>query len=505
MQNKKDAEAKAKAAGAGGGAQGHHKQGEPNLQGITTSKEDDFSEWFTQLMLKADLADYSSVSGCLVFKPSSYIIWEKIVAETDVRLKKLGIKNAYFPLLIPEKAFAKEQEHVKGFTPEVAWVTHAGDTELSERLAIRPTSEAIMYESYSKWIRSWRDLPLKINQWNNVIRWEFKHPVPFLRTREFLWNEAHNVYATEKETIDDGEKILEAYDDVCTNYLALYGIKGRKTDYEKFAGAVFSKKLHYMMPNGKVIEGPCFHYDGTNFSKAYDIGFLDETGKKQFGYQSTFAISTRMLGAMFAIHSDEKGLVLPPKVAPIQVVIVPILFDDTREKILKEADRIKEELEKNNILVHLDNSDNKPGWKFNNWELKGIPIRIELGPRDLENKKLVLARRDTKEKETVDIKDITKRIPELLNQIQNALLKKSEKAIKEAITKAKTLEETKKAVENKKIALAPFCKESECEELLKSKTSAKTLWIEEKEHIKQEKCIVCDKQADYFVYIGKTY
>lgn len=482
------------------------REKEVNLQGITKTKEDDFSEWFTQLMLKADLADYSSVSGCLVFKPSSYIIWEKIVAETDVRLKKLGIKNAYFPLLIPEKAFAKEQEHVKGFTPEVAWVTHVGNTELAERLAIRPTSEAIMYESYSKWIRSWRDLPLKINQWNNVIRWEFRHPVPFLRTREFLWNEAHNVYATEKETISDGEKILEAYDDVCANYLALYGIKGRKTEHEKFAGAVFTRKLHYMIPNGKVIEGPCFHYDGTNFAKAYNIEFLDENGKKQYGYQSTFAISTRMLGAMFAIHSDEKGLVLPPKVAPIQVVIVPIIFEDTKKEILKEANKIKADLEKQNILVHLDDSDNKPGWKFNNWELKGIPIRIELGPRDLENKKLVLARRDTKEKETIAIKDIAKKIPDLLNKIQDSLLKKSEKSLKEAIVETQTLEETKKAVENKKIALSPLCRGVECEELLKSKTAgAKTLWIEEKEKIKKEKCIVCDKKADYFVYIGKTY
>lgn len=482
------------------------KQGEPKLQGITVKKEDDFSEWFTQLMLKADLADYSSVSGCLVFKPSSYIIWEKIVHETDIRLKRIGVKNAYFPLLIPEKAFAKEQEHVKGFTPEVAWVTKAGNTELAEKLAIRPTSEAIMYESYSKWIRSWRDLPLKINQWNNVVRWEFEHPVPFLRTREFLWNEAHNVYATEKETIEDGERILEAYRDVCENYLALYGIAGKKTEKEKFAGAVFTKKLHYIMPNGKVIEGPCFHYDGTNFARAYNIEFLNKQGKKQYAYQSTFAITTRMLGAMFAIHSDEKGLVLPPKAAPIQAVIVPIIFGDAKEKIMREVDKIKQELEKQDILVHIDDSDNTPGWKFNNWELKGIPIRIELGPKDIEKKQLVLARRDTKEKQIAAIKDIVKKTQDLLSQIQKSLLKKSEKMLKESITKTKTLEETKKAVDSKKIALSSLCKNIKCEDILKSKTNgAKTLWIEEKEHIKQERCIVCDKKADYFVYIGKTY
>ena len=277
-------------------------------EGLTIKKEENFSEWFAQMVVKSGLADYSSVSGCIIFRPLSYEIWEKIKEECDKRFKKIGIKNVYFPLLIPEKLFSKEQEHVEGFTPEVAWVTETGNSKLKERLAIRPTSEAIMYESYAKWIRSWRDLPLKYNQWNNVIRWEFNNPVLFLRTREFLWNEGHTVFATQKQALKEAGQIIKIYKEVVEKFLALPGIYGRKTEKEKFAGAVFSEKIHYMLPNGKVIEGPCFHHDGQNFAKAYKIKFKNEFGKEEYVWQNTFAISTRMLGTMFAIDRKSTRL-----------------------------------------------------------------------------------------------------------------------------------------------------------------------------------------------------
>jgi len=471
--------------------------------GISAEK-DDFSDWFTQLMLKADLADYTDVSGCMVFKPSAYAIWEKTKDEVDKRFKKLGVKNGYFPLLIPEKLFGKEKEHVEGFTPEVAWVTEAGNTKLNERLAIRPTSEAIMYPSYSKWIRSWRDLPLKFNQWNNVVRWEFKHPVPFLRTREFLWNELHTVIATEKEALEEGKHILNAYKEVTEGFMALYGMAGRKTEKEKFAGAVFSEKLHYMMPNGKSLEGPCFHFDGQNFAKAYNIKYLDKNGKEQYAWQNTYAISTRMIGAMFAIHSDDKGLVLPPKIAPNKIIIIPILLEKSKDDVMKEANKIAKELEEFSPLLD-DREDKTPGFKFNEYELKGIPIRIEIGPRDIEKKEVVVARRDTGEKKSVKINSLSRDIPKMLDDIQKSLFKKSEKLFKEKIEKGKSLDELKKIINNKKVGIVPLCSSMQCEDIMKAETKgAKALFISE-EKVKADKCIICKKPAAYFVYAGKSY
>ncbi len=471
--------------------------------GITAEK-DDFSDWFTQLMLKADLADYTDVSGCIVFKPSSYAIWEKIKEEVDKRFKPLGVKNAYFPLFIPKKLLSKEKEHVEGFSPEVAWVTEAGETKLSEKLAIRPTSETIMYPSYSKWIRSWRDLPLKINLWNNVVRWEFKHPVPFLRTREFLWNELHTALATEKEAWEEGKQILSVYKEVTEKYLALYGMAGRKTEKEKFAGAVASEKLHYIMPNGKAIEGPCFHFDGQNFARAYDIKFLDEKGERQYVFQNTYAISTRMLGVMFAIHSDEKGLILPPKIAQNPVVIIPIFFEKDKEEVIKEAKKIAQELEEFSPI--LDDRDNyKPGFKFNEWELKGIPIRIEIGARDIEKKEAIVVRRDTGEKKPIKIAELKKEIPKILDNIQLLLYKKSEKLFNSKIEKAKTLEELQKVIDNKKVGITPLCSSEKCEDMMKFETKgAKALFISQ-DKVKGEKCIICQKPAAYFVYAGKSY
>ncbi len=477
-----------------------------NTKGITIKKQENFSEWYQQLMIKAELADYSSVSGCLVFRPASYQIWEKVKDECDKQFKKIGIKNCYFPLFIPEKSFEKEEEHVEGFTPEVAWVTQTGNTKLNEKLAIRPTSEAIMYESYSKWIRSWRDLPLKLNQWCNVVRWEFNNPVPFFRTREFLWNEAHTALATKKEAIEEGEKMLNAYSKVCEKFMALPGIIGTKTEKEKFAGAEFSKKIHYNLPNGKVIEGPCFHHDGQNFSKAYEIKFLNKKEEEEYVWQNTYAISTRMLGTMFAIHSDNQGLIIPPKMAEDKMVIIPILIKDKKEKILKEAEKIKKQLK--NFSPILDKREEySPGWKYSEWELKGIPIRIEIGPKDLEKKSVMVVKRNTKEKKQIKIKELKKEIPKILEEIQKELYEKAKKSLKGSIEKTENKKEMVKLIKEGKMVKIPLSKSKEIEDRLKTETGgAKTLFIDPKStSVKGKDCIISKKQADYWVYVGKTY
>jgi prolyl-tRNA synthetase len=476
-----------------------------NDKGITAEK-DDFSEWFTQLMIKADLADYSKVSGCIVFKPASYAIWEKLVREIDGKFKKIGIKNAYFPLFIPESLLTKEADHVEGFTPEVAWVTHAGDKKLDERLAVRPTSEAIMYDSYAKWIRSWKDLPLKINIWNSVVRWEFKHPVPFLRTREFLWQEGHNVYATHDELLKDRDAILDIYLHFLKEYMALPGLVGKKTDKEKFAGAVDTYSIEFLMPNGKAIQGPDYHDDGQNFAKAYGIEFLDTQGKKQRAYQSTYAITTRMLGVMFAIHSDQKGLIIPPRLAEHRVVIVPIFSKDAKEHVLKESKKILKTLEAFNPLFD-DREEYSPGWKFSEWELKGIPVRVEIGPKDIAKKQAVIVKRTDGTKKAVKLSGLKKEIASAIEEIQETLYAKAEAHLKKGMTKADSMEALQKAVSEKKIALVPLCASISCEDGIKEKTTGiKTLNMPLKQpSLDGKKCIFCRKKADYHVYMGKSY
>ncbi len=472
-----------------------------------TSEKDEFSEWFTQLIIKADLADYTNVSGCIVFKPASYSIWEKIKEETDKRFKAIGIKNAYFPLFIPEKTLMKEKDHLKGFSPEVAWVTHAGDSKLNERLAIRPTSETIMYESYSKWIRSWRDLPLKYNQWNNVVRWEFKHPIPFLRTREFLWNEGHTVYATKKEAEAEKDEIIKIYKEICERFLALPSLIGRKSKKETFPGAEYSISMEFYLPNGKCVQGPDFHHDGQIFSKVYDISFLNKSGQQEYAYQNTFAISTRMLGIMFAVHSDKKGLILPPKIASSQIVIIPILFDSSKEKVLAKAKNIQKKLKKYNTLLDFREGYN-PGFKFNEWELKGIPLRIEIGPKDIEKSNVVIVRRDTGEKIVVKIANVEKQVPIILEDIQNSLFKKAEAILQSSIQKVNSLESLKKSLSEKKICFAPLNNEIETDESLKNQTGgAKVLNIpyEQPIELAKSKCIITGKKAAYFAYVGRSY
>jgi len=474
-------------------------------KGIAVKKEDDFSEWYTNVVVKSGVAEYSSVSGCLVLKPLGYEIWERIKNRVDNGFKKLGIKNAYFPLFIPEKLLNKEKEHFEGFTPEVAWVTHAGNTKLDERLAVRPTSETIMYDSYKNWIRSWRDLPLKINQWNNVVRWEFKHPVLLLRTREFLWNEGHTCFATKEEAEAEGKDIINIYKDTTENMLALPGFIGKKTDKEKFAGAEYTITIEHLLPQGKAIQGPDFHYDGQNFSKAFGIKFLNQDEKEQYVYQNTFAISTREIGVMIAVHSDNKGLVLPPEIAPLQIIIIPIFKAEDKEKVLKEAEKLKHYLKE--FSVELDERDYyTPGWKYHEYEMKGVPLRIEIGPKDIEKEQVVFARRDNHKKEFVKIKDIEKYAKETLDDIQKSLYKKAKNFLDESTVKITTFKEFSNAINDKKIVLAPFCGDIACEEDIKQKSDGvKSLNMPLEQKSISEKCFCCSKPAKFWVHFGKSY
>ena len=474
--------------------------------GITVKKSEDFSEWYTQAVLKAELADYTKVSGCMVLRPYGYAIWEKIVSEVDARLKKMGVKNCYFPLLIPESLLKKEEQHVQGFAPEVAWVTHASDTKLDERLAIRPTSETIMYDSVAKWVRSWRDLPLKLNQWNNVVRWEFKHPTPFIRTREFLWCEGHTAFATREEAEQEIKDIMALWKEITEEFLALAGLPGKKGEAEKFAGAIASYSVEYALPNGKAAQGPDAHFDGQNFAKAFEIKFLDKEGKSEYAWQNTWAITTRMIGIMAMIHGDDSGLVLPPKIAPIQVVIVPIIFEDTKKEVLAAAGKIMNELQKESIAAELDDRENiTAGWKFNEWELKGVPVRIEIGPRDIQKRQLIMFRRDTMAKETVKISTAAANVKKLLGEIQESLYEKSKKQLDSSIVSAKTIPEVATAAKNKKLAKAYFCGSAECEEKVKEKTDGATsrcMTLNEKE--KKGKCIICGEEG-VISWLGKAY
>jgi len=471
--------------------------------GISVKKEKDLSKWYTEVVQKAELIEYTDVSGCIVFRPYLYTMWEIIQQETDKKLKKIGIQNCYFPLFIPEKHLVKEQEHVEGFAPEVAWVTQTGDTKLPERLAVRPTSETIMYPTYSKWIRSWRDLPLRLNQWNNVVRWEFKHPVPLMRTREFLWNEGHTVFATAEEAEAERDQILGIYDDVLKNNLAIYSTKGFKSESEKFAGAVYTASLECFLPTGKAIQGPDFHFDGQNFAKAYNIKFKDKDDQEKYVYQNTWAISTRMLGVLFMMHGDDKGLVLPPKIAPTQTVIIPIYKEENKKAILETAKKIQKNLSE--FRTELDDREEyTPGWKYNHYELRGVPIRIEIGPKDLEKKQAVVVRRDNGKKEFVKLEELKETITKTLDDIHQNLYSKSEKNFKDSVVNVKTLKEIEKAVKNKKLAFGPFCNTAECEEEIKEKTGAKTLNSPFDSKIENEKC-VCGNPAKMMMYFGKSY
>jgi len=472
-------------------------------KGITVKKADDMPEWYSQVVLKAELADYTPIKGCMVIRPYGYEIWQKIMDFFNSRLKKLNVENAYFPLFIPESFFKKEAEHAKGFKPEVAWVQNK-DEDSKERLALRPTSETIMYDFYSRWIRSWRDLPLRINQWCNIIRWEVKDVKLFLRSREFLWQEGHCVYETEKECHDETLMYLEEYRRVAEELLSVPVIMGKKTEKEKFAGAKATYTIEAFMPDGKAIQLGTSHDLGQSFAKAFDIEYLGRDEKKHYPWQNSWGFSTRMIGACVMLHSDDKGLVLPPRVAPIAVVIVPIYYEKNKEKILQMCKDIKRSLK---VEVKLDDREGyTPGWKFNEWELKGIPLRLELGPKDMEQDQVVLVRRDTGEKQTVKIIDINKKVDCILNQIQENLFFKMKKFLDENSVETYNWNEFLKLIEQRKLVKTAFCGEIECEDGIKEKTGGATSrCIPFNSRKPKKKCIHCDKDALFEIYFSKNY
>lgn len=476
-------------------------------EGITVKKSENFSEWYNQVVQKSELADYAPVQGCMIIRPNGYAIWENVVRTMDGDFKKLGVKNVYFPQFIPESFLKKEAEHFQGFVPECAWVTIGGGKELGERLAVRPTSETIINYMFNKWIRSWRDLPLRINQWCNIVRWESSTKF-FVRTTEFLWQEGHTAH----ETIEEADKmmmdILKVYKDFIQDYLAIPVLTGKKSEREKFAGALTTTTVEALMPDGKAIQMGTSHNLGQNFSKVFDIKFLDKNEKEKFVWTTSWGVSTRMIGALIMTHGDDKGLIIPPKIAHTHIVIIPIFYNaDDKKKVMKKVDDVKKKLEKENLKIIVDDrTEYTPGWKFNEWELKGIPLRIEIGPKDIQKKQIVLVRRDNSKKEFIKENSAVKKIKETLDDIQDDLFKKADKLLKEHITTVKTFDEFKKTLENKGGFLKVcHCLEQKCEEDIKAETGATIRLIPIKKEKVFSNCIHCGKKAKEVVYFAKAY
>jgi prolyl-tRNA synthetase len=476
--------------------------------GVTVKKTEDFSEWYTQVILKSRLADYAPIKGCMIFREDSFAIWEKIQEIFNRKIKSTGHRNVYFPLFIPESFLEKEAEHFAGFEPEVAWVTQGGESPLEEKLAIRPTSETVMYATYAKWIRSWRDLPLKLNQWCSVVRWETKATKLFLRTREFLWQEGHTAHATRREADEEAIEILSAYKDVMEGYLAVPVLEGKKTETEKFAGALYTLTLEAMMPDGKALQMGTSHNLGQNFSKVFAIKFLDQNEKEQNVWQTSWGFSTRTIGAVVMLHGDDKGLVIPPKVAPTQVVIVPIPYKRAdAEKIAAKADEVHQRLQRIGTAVVLDNRpEYTPGWKFNEWELKGIPVRIEIGPKDVKLNQVTLFRRDYLTKTAVRDEQIEIAVRGLLEEIQRNLFDRAKRLLEDSITTVNNYTEFKKTLQNKGgFIRASWCFDSQCEEKIKNETGATIRIVPLKKEEPFSDCVCCEKRAKEVVYFARSY
>lgn len=470
-------------------------------EGITVKKEKDFSEWYNQVVLKAGLADYSPIKGFMIIMPRGYALWEKIQRTFDFAIARHKVNNAYFPLLIPERFFKKEAEHAKGFSPELAWIEKK---EEGERLAIRPTSETIMYDSFSKWIRSWRDLPLRINQWCNVLRWEVKQTKLFLRTREFLWQEGHCAYENEENCVSEALAFLNEYKKICQDLLAIPVITGEKTELERFAGAKQTFSVEALMPDGKALQMGTSHNLAQNFAKTFKINYLNKEGKEQIVWQNSWGMSTRLIGALIMVHSDDKGLVLPPKIAMSKAVIVPILFDDSKKAVLKKAMEISEELVELGAFV--DARENySAGWKFNEWELTGVPIRIEIGPKDLKKNQVVLVRRDNGEKIIVKISNMKLAVEKELVLMQKDLFSKAKKFLTKNIIDAKNWKEFAQGIKERKMVFVHFCERIECEEKIKNETTASSRCIPFNQKKSKGKCIKCGKPSTRKSYFAKAY
>ena len=471
-----------------------------------TSMEEDFAQWYTDVVKKAELMDYTSVKGCMVFKPAGYAIWELIQRQLDDRFKATGVENVYLPMFIPESLLEKEKDHVEGFAPEVAWVTHGGLQPLQERLCVRPTSETLFCDFYKNDIQSYRDLPKVYNQWCSVVRWE-KETRPFLRSREFLWQEGHTAHATAEDAQERTIQMLDVYAKFCEEVLAIPVIKGQKTDKEKFAGAEATYTIEALMHDGKALQSGTSHNFGDGFAKAFGIQYTDKDNTLKYVHQTSWGMTTRLIGAVIMVHGDNSGLVMPPKVAPTQVMIVPI--QQKKEGVLDTAYALKERLSKyheSNMRVKVDDSDKSPGWKFSECEMRGIPVRVEIGPKDIAEGKCVLVRRDTREKLTCALDQVEAEVAKLLDTIQTEMLERA-RAHREAHTYvAATMEEFEKCFTEKTgFVKAMWCGNQECEDAIKEKLSVTSRCMPfEQEHL-SDTCVCCGKPATKMVYWGRAY
>jgi prolyl-tRNA synthetase len=470
-----------------------------------TPKAVDYSQWYIDVVLKAKMMDYSPVKGFMAIRPAGYAIWEKIQELMDRRFKATGHQNAYFPLLIPQSLLQKEAEHVEGFAPEVAWVTRGGSEPLAEPLLIRPTSEAIICDFYSRWVQSWRDLPILINQWCNVVRWE-KSTRPFLRTSEFLWQEGHTCHRTEEEAEAETLQMLEVYREFLETEMAIPAVAGRKTEREKFAGALRTYSVEALMSDGRALQAGTSHNLGQHFAKVFDITFLDQDDELKHVWQTSWGLSTRTIGALIMVHGDDRGLVLPPRLAPVQVVIVPILSKKDGARVLDAVRALEEEL-KSDLRVNLDDREEySPGWKYNEWEMRGIPVRIEVGPRDLDQDQVVMVRRDTGEKEFVSRKDLSSRLPQLLEQIQADMLERAIRFREDNTRSCSDYEEFKQLIEeNRGFIVSPWCGSSECEEKVKNDTKATIRCLPFGLKPESDMCLACGEKATVSAYFARAY
>ena len=475
---------------------------EKKLVEAITSMEEDFAQWYTDVVKKAELIDYSSVKGCMVIKPAGYAIWENIQKELDARFKAVGVENVYMPMFIPESLLQKEKDHVEGFAPEVAWVTYGGLNPLQERLCVRPTSETLFCDFYAKDIQSYRDLPKVYNQWCSVVRWE-KETRPFLRSREFLWQEGHTAHATAEEAEERTKLMLNEYARFCEEVLAIPVIKGRKTDKEKFAGAESTYTIEALMHDGKALQSGTSHNFGDGFAKAFGIQFTDKDNKLKYVHQTSWGVSTRMIGGIIMVHGDDSGLVLPPRIAPTQVMIIPIA--QHKPGVLEKANELKCELE-SQFRVKLDDSDKGPGFKFAEQEMRGIPVRIEIGPKDIEAGHAVIVRRDTREKIVADLSELSGKVAEVLETMQKEMLERA-RAHRDAHTyEARSYEEFKDIIANKPgFVKAMWCGDEACEIKIKEETTATSRCMPFEQEDLSNVCVCCGKPAKSMVYWGKAY
>jgi prolyl-tRNA synthetase len=474
--------------------------------GITVSKKENFSEWYTQVVIKAELADYAPVKGLIVLRPYGYSIWESLKSSLDEKLKETGHENGFLPVLIPESLLSKEADHFSGFNPEVFWVTHSGDTEIGDKLALRPTSETLAYSMYSKWIKSWRDLPLKINFWNSALRAEIKATKPFLRTSEFLWQEGHTVHSTKEEAEEEVKMILDIYKKTVEEELAIPVITGKKSEKEKFVGAVYTTTMESIMPDGKALQMGTSHFLGQNFSKPFDVKFSDKNNVETFAWQTSWGVSWRLIGALIMVHGDDKGLVLPPRVAPIQVVIVPIYYDADKENVLKKTREIEQTLKKNKIRVHVDARDEwTPGYKFHDWEMKGVPLRVEIGPKDIAKGKMVLVRRDTLKKSDLEFSNTQSGVESMLKEIQQNLFEKAKVLLKERTKQVSDFDKFKSEIENGMFLEASWCGDQKCEDTIKESTGADIRVILFDNSKTDAPCVNCKRPGKENVIFARGY